>query len=83
MRMHDVCGHCGLPVEVVERAHVTTAKPTPKAPADVVSIVRARLAEVESQIRDVRALEAEAETLRRMLAVVDPPAPLRAVKYHP
>lgn len=84
MRVRVVCASCGALAEDAAPkpapAAIVAAVPKADAPLDVVSLIRARLALVESQIRDVRALEAEAETLRRMLAVVAEPAPLRAVK---
>lgn len=45
----------------------------------VLPMLRARLAEIEPRIAELRSLEEEAEMIRRMLAVARPAAPIRAV----
>lgn len=87
MRMRDRCGACGCALDAPAAPTAPVAPvvaviaPAPKAaaPADVLTMVRARLDVVRAEIRDVRALEAEAEMLQRMLDAAEP-KPLRAVK---
>lgn len=87
-RMRDRCGKCNAAIDrVAPVVALQVAAPVPKraepaaatAPTDVLAMVRTRLDVVRAEIRDVRALEAEADMLQRMLDAAAP-APLRMAK---
>lgn len=88
MRLHNKCGKCGCLLDAHAAPVAAAPKPalrvvaepvkaaiaTPAPTGDVLSIIRARLDVVRAEIRDVRALEAEAEMLQRMLDAAMPRA---------